>query len=156
MKAHLIEVLLILGLAVIGIVDGLAPDKSVTFQRESLPPGLYVVLVSVVLLVFGAAYLRAGWKREGTESSENAVKSRAGLWMWAAMVGYAAVVPLLGYSISTFVFFAAVFLLLGVRPLWRSGMLALVFAAAFYLAFVRLANVWLPSGWVGHLLGMSF
>ncbi len=156
MKAHLIEVFLIVGVAVIGIVDGLAPDKSITFQREALPPGLYVVLVSVVLLLFGAAYLRAGWKSRDNVTDSGKAKSRAGLGMWAAMVGYAAFVPILGYSLSTFVFFAAVFFLLGVRPLWRTGLLGLVFAAAFYLAFVRLANVWLPSGWVGQLLGMSF
>ena len=59
--------------------------------------------------------------------------------------------PVLGYALSTLLFFTLAFYLLGVRPRVKAGLTGLAFSAVFVIGFVMLANLLLPSGLVGVL-----
>lgn len=154
MRVYLIEGLLLVVLSLIGLTEGLSICKRVAFQREPLTAGWYLVGVSAVLLVCSVAHLVVEWRRARTAPDIKELRSGLGMGVWGIMVGYAFLVPLFGYPLATLLFFTAVFYLLNIRPWVKAGLVGLMFTVGFYLAFVWLANVLLPSGWVGQVLDL--
>jgi Tripartite tricarboxylate transporter TctB family len=65
------------------------------------------------------------------------------------LVGFALLVPVLGFSPTCFLFLAAQLRVLGGWPWWQSFAVAAPIALAFHLAFIRLADMPLPKGYFG-------
>ncbi len=151
MRVHLIEGAVLIALAVVGIVDGYRELGHMTLQHEVISPGAYVIVVGAGLLLVSSGFLIADWKRAKTDPEITRLVPGRGITVWGIFVGYVLLVPLLGYALGSFVFFVAVFYLLGMRPWLRTVLVSVAFTAVFYLVFVRLANIWMPSGWFGYL-----
>jgi putative tricarboxylic transport membrane protein len=64
----------------------------------------------------------------------------------AAMLGYVAVLPFLGYSVSTFLLLLAIMLLAGYRRPVPALLIALLGTFAFFFVFQRIAYISLPLG----------
>ena len=152
MRLRLIEGLLLIALALIGAADGFLSLNRTLLQREVLSPGAYLIAVSAVLLVLSCAYLLGSMKR--ASSVPEAIGARAGTGMvtWGAAAAYAIGIPLLGYALASFLFFGMVFYLLGTRPWQRAILASLVFTLVFYLVFIEIAGIRMPSGWIGQVL----
>ena len=148
MRTRVIEGLLLAVLAVVGIADGVASVNRKTFQTEFLSPGWYLVTVSIALLVCIIIY--CVMEHKGDESKRDGRMFPTGTTpaVWVSTAVYAILIPLIGYALATFLFFATVFYLLGNRSWLRIGIEGLVFAIAFYLSFVNLARVLMPPGWL--------
>jgi hypothetical protein len=67
----------------------------------------------------------------------------------AMLVGFALLVPVLGYSPTCFLFLVAQLRVLGGWAWWRSLGAAALIALAFHLAFIGLADMPLPKGYFG-------
>ncbi len=65
------------------------------------------------------------------------------------LAAYAALIPRIGYGVSTFLFFLAVFYFAGQRRWPVNLAMSAVAAISFYVLFVRLADMPLPKGIVG-------
>ena len=151
MRTYVVEGFLLAALALVGIADGLVSLNRKTFQTEVLSPGWYMVAVALFLLMCVSIYVAKERMRivAGTDGG----RFRAGSMMavGGSMVVYATLIPLLGFALATFLFFTAVFYLLGARPWFRTAIEGLAFAVAFYLSFVSLAKVLMPAGWIGPI-----
>jgi hypothetical protein len=65
------------------------------------------------------------------------------------LVGFAALVPVLGFSPTCFLFVAAQLRVLGGWSWWLSLAVAAPIALAFHAAFISLADMPLPKGYFG-------
>ena len=65
------------------------------------------------------------------------------------LVGFALLVPVLGFSPTCFLFLAAQLRVLGGWTWWRSLGVAALIALAFHLAFIGFADMPLPKGYFG-------
>lgn len=156
MRALWIEFVVLLALGVAGLLDGFGALGRRAFQQEPLTPGAYLMAVAALLVVASIVYLVSA-RRTATVTGA-AVKVSLGpeTGLWAAMLGYAFLLPVLGYALATALFFALAFWVLKVRPWPRAGLTGLLFATVFVLGFVVLANLLLPSGLVGALMDLAF
>ncbi len=156
MRALWIEFTMLLTLGVVGLLDGFGALGRRAFQQEPLTPGAYLMVVSTLLVVVSIVYLVSA--RRTATATVAAAKLSLGpeTGLWVAMLGYALLLPLLGYALATMLFFALAFWVLKVRPWPRAGLTGFLFAAVFVLGFVVLANLLLPSGLVGALMDLAF
>ncbi len=152
MRAYVIEGFLLAALALVGIADGVASLNRKTFQIEALSPGWYLIAVSLALLVCVTVYVANERSRIVAAPDGGGLLTGPILAVWASMAAYAAMIPLLGFAPATFLFFTAVFYLLGSRSWVRMGMEGLAFTIGFYLSFVSLGRVLMPAGWIGRIL----
>lgn len=151
MRTYVVEGLLLAGLALVGIADGLASLSRKTFQIETLSPGWYLIAVALGLLVCASVYVAKERSRIAVRPDVGNLLTGPILAVWGSMAAYATLIPLLGFALATFLFFTAVFYLLGARSWFRTGMEGLAFAIGFYLSFVSLARVLMPAGWIGPI-----
>lgn len=156
MRALWIEVTLFLALGLIGLVEGFGALGRKAFQSEPLTPAAYLMGISAMLCVATLVYLLVARKTAKTASGPARLSLGTETGLWATMVGYALVLPVVGYGLSTVAFFTLAFWVLRVRPWRRAALTAILFAGAFVLGFVVLANLLLPSGLVGALMDMFF
>ena len=151
MRTYVVEGFLLAALALVGIADGLVSLNRKVFQTEVLSPGRYLVVVALCLLVCVSIYVVKERKRIVTGIDFGGFRAGPMIAVGGNMVVYATLIPLLGFALATFLFFTAVFYLLGIRPWFRTGIEGLAFAVAFYLCFVSLAKVLMPAGWIGPI-----
>jgi hypothetical protein len=117
--------------------------------RQELAPGFYVLLLGAVLLVTGAVYVAANLRAPREAAAAPAGAGRAGLaGILGALAGYALLMSVLGYYLSSAIFFMAVLALFGVRKWWVNTPLGLALAAAFHVVFVEYLDIVFPRGMV--------
>jgi hypothetical protein len=154
MRALWIEVTVFLVLGVVGLVEGFGALGRRAFQQEPLTPGAYLMGVAGLLCAASVVYLLSARKTMTKQAAPGRLSLGPETGLWAAMVGYVFFLPVLGYALTTALFFGLAFWVLQVRPWTKAGLTGIVFASVFVLGFVVLANLMLPSGLVGVLMDM--
>lgn len=128
-----------------GTFDVLGPDRyllSVAVFVGAL--GLGFIVQSLILLRRGAF---AG--ERAAEAEEGSAYSIRHVALVGLLVIYAAMVPVAGYTAASFVFFVVTFRVMGLDN-WRVILpWSLAATALFYVAFVHLADMPLPTGLLG-------
>ncbi len=132
-------------MAVVTVVDALRlPDSD-----ETVGPAAAPLLVGVLLLVVGLGLVVQGRRSMGVwEYSEHTTKQQ---WLrLAAVVGtlvlYAALVPYLGFVVSSTLLFTTSALLLGAPNRTRALAYGWIVAAVVFLVFDELIGITLPAG----------
>lgn len=131
--------LVVIGLGVAALVGSLALGVG----SASRPgPGTWPLLVSVVLVVLGGVLLATARRTEDAERfSPTSLLVLAGL---ATMVGFVAVIEVVGFEIPAALLCLAWLRLLG-RESWRTSVItSLAVVVAFYLVFVAALAVPIP------------
>jgi len=154
MRALWIEVTVFLVVGLVGLVEGFGALGRRAFQQEPLTPGAYLMGVAGLLCVASVVYLVSARRMAAAASNPAGLSLGPETGLWVAMLGYAFLLPVLGYALATVLFFAFAFWVLQVRPWLRAGLTGILFATIFVLGFVVLANLLLPSGLVGVLMDM--
>ena len=142
--------LLVLGL--IGAWGGLASYLKADTRTlsSSMQPGVYVLVISIALIVTGLVYGWTALRQASSTRSENrkeaadASATRTVTLVFAAIVGYALLIPLIGYLPATVLFLLAEFRLLGVGSWRQNAILTIVAAALFYVIFVHYGEMAFP------------
>jgi hypothetical protein len=154
MKRTLIaECTVLLAIAAIGLwggVDSYLRSDART-QSSVIKPGMYVTALSVALVVTALVYGYLAWRRARAVSPAAAAPvaqaPKGAVWpVYAAIVGYAVLIPVLGYPIATALFLVAEFRLLGVRSWGRNVALSVAVTAVFYVLFAHYAEMIFPRG----------
>jgi len=152
MKINLPESLVVIGVGVLGLIGSIKLESELSTIGASviLGPSKYTGVISLVLITCGLIALIGSLRkaRIAQGSSGFSSSSRAILLM-GVLLGYAAVVPYVGYVVGSLGFFPAFFHISGTRPWHKSLLLGFVMAALFYLAFVYLAAIPVPKGGLG-------
>lgn len=136
---------LMLVAAVFVIVDAVRlPETS-----EAVGPAAVPLPVGVLLGVVGAVLAVRARAQLGTATRGPAWQQGAGarvVGMVAALVGFALLLPVLGYVVTATVLFTAAATLLGAPGFWRTVAYGWALAAVVFLAFDRLIGLSLPAG----------
>jgi len=115
--------------------------------HQELRPGLYVLILGIVLVVAGVthAITQRGVALMAREVLERGARQRLA-FVFGTLVGYAVLLPLVGYAAATFVSFVLLFRIFGVRSWPLNAVLSAASAAVFYVVFVRYCGVVFPRG----------
>ena len=139
-------------LGAVSIVDGwrIAQQSREGANFDAIGPDRYLMALGALMLTAGAwrllgrPELYAKPQAAMPERDEGATsKLVLTLGMLAA---FAALVPVLGFSLTCFLFLAAQLRLQGDWPWWLSLRVAAPIALAFDVAFIRFADMSLPRG----------
>jgi hypothetical protein len=148
------ECTVLIAIAAIGLWGGIDSflRSDARTQSSMIKPGMYVAVLSVALIVTALVYGYLAWRRVRAAPAPAAAASDAhapkgAVWpVYAAIVGYSVLIPVLGYPIATVLFLVAAFRLLGVQSWPRNVVLSLVVTAVFYVLFVHYAEMIFPRG----------
>jgi hypothetical protein len=132
----------------ISLVDGwritLQAREAANF--DAVGPDRYLLALGVVLICSGA------WSLLGPQRLARQPRVPPGgmtstlVLTLAALVGFAALTPLLGFSLACFLFLGLQLWLLARWPWWKCLIVAAVIALAFHVTFIVLADMPMPKG----------
>ncbi|MSP95816.1 MAG: tripartite tricarboxylate transporter TctB family protein [Betaproteobacteria bacterium] len=153
MKADIISGLLF------GVLGGVAANHARSFGLGTLAEpgsgffpfwgGVMVAACSAAIVVSAMARLRAGWRMAPLPTLPAVPNWRKAVMCVAALLAYAALLPWIGFAISTF-FTMLALSRFDPRTAWRGSIaIAGIGAAGFWLLFVRLLGVSFPQAPVG-------
>jgi hypothetical protein len=141
-----VETVLTFTIGLVGTYEGYRLAQEPLLWKDPVGPGWFLFWVSALIVVLGLVRIfRPGSAVAGvSESDAGSVKITSPAFkLLGVLAVYVAVVPLLGYEIASFFFFAAALKIAGVAT-WRNSLLiAVVVTVAFYF-FAREMNIYLP------------
>jgi hypothetical protein len=155
MRLHaLIEGILFLGLGLVGALEGIRLVRKVDPDsiKDVLGPGYYVISLGIILMVIGLAHLGNNWRLPGFERGKATTadgprtNKAVPLYMTGVFAVYVTLIYLIGYLMSTLIFFFLEFWLAGVRSWRRNLILTAVVTAVFYVIFIQYCNLVFPQG----------
>ena len=142
-----------------GVLGGVAANHARGFGLGTLAEpgagffpfwgGVLIAVCSAAIIVNTVARARAGWRDEAQPPPQAVPNWRKAVMCVFALLAYAAMLPWIGFAISTFF---AMFALsrFDPRTSWRGSLaIAGIGAAGFWLLFVRLLGVGFPQTPVG-------
>jgi Tripartite tricarboxylate transporter TctB family len=155
MILHRLHGLLFFLLGGMSLVDGwrIAQQAREGANFDAIGPDRYLIALGALMLLAGLWRLLRGLPVEMATAA--AVPDRdAGatsnlLVTLAMLVGFALLVPVLGFSPTCFLFLAAQLRLLGGWTWWRSVGVGALIALAFHVSFISFADMPLPKGYFG-------
>jgi putative tricarboxylic transport membrane protein len=116
-------------------------------------PAMFPLLVAAGWAPCGVALLISGWRvrHPGAAAPAGAGEPpvRRMLALLGLTVGYALLLPLLGFISASALFLTLAIRFLGYRHGWRAGALALAVAFVVFWLFATVMKVPLPAGWIG-------
>jgi hypothetical protein len=155
MILHRLHGALFLLLGVVSIADGwrIALQAREGANFDAIGPDRYLIALGAMMLLAGLWRLLRGPSLE-TEAAAAAPERDAGatsnlLLTLAMLVGFALLVPVLGFSPTCLLFLAAQLRILGGWSWGLSLAVAAPIALAFHAAFISLADMPLPKGYFG-------
>jgi hypothetical protein len=116
---------------------------------DPLGPGWYIAAIASCTLLSGIAYLLANRERGDARREDAGGEHRTDFRVLATIAiafVYAGSILLLGYVLSTAIFLAVQFRVLGVRSWLVAAGASIVMTAALWLVFVRYAEIVFPAG----------
>jgi putative tricarboxylic transport membrane protein len=154
MRGFLVEILILLGVGILSIVEGIRLVKAEKLQLyDVLGPGFYNIGMGSVLILVGVIYFISQQKSFAT-SPKKPASSREYRMKMVSMVGvlaaYILLLDFLGYFVSSLLFFILINRIVGFQT-WRSNLpVSLAMAVVFYIVFVKWLNMIFPQGiWAG-------
>lgn len=153
-RTILIECVALLAIGALGIVGGAGAylRSDARTQSSLMQPGVYVLVIAAALVLTALAYGVLGLRRLRMQAgakpaADTAAEGGRQVWLvYAAIVLYGVLIPVLGYLAATILFLLAEFRLLGVRSWPRNAALTLVTTAVFYVLFVHYGEMVFPRG----------
>jgi hypothetical protein len=148
-KKLLFEVALCLVISLISIYEGfkLTFRGDITAVHYGTGPGLYLLIVSMILAVAAIAHLMINWKRP--HRAEKVAIPREMRIKLLSTIGncalYLLLINLVGYLLSTLVFFLLQFRIQEVKP-WLNLLLTFIISTTFYFIFVKYCSLIFPRG----------
>jgi putative tricarboxylic transport membrane protein len=138
------EGLILAVFGIVGIVEGLRLNRRSAEAEDAFGPGWYLIILSLVLIICGLIYLVSTLK--GREKKTEAVFAWKGPASFAivAMILSCALLPYVGYFLSTAAFLLAATRLFGEQSWVRTILIAGLSAAVFWVVFVYLAQIQMP------------
>jgi hypothetical protein len=141
----LLESILLIALAVVGICDGVRLSRVTLLFEDPVGPGWYLFFMSILLLACAIIY----WIRESRRGAEAGI---SGFSLHKGLAGQALLLLLLygiadlfvGYFVASAFFFILAQRIFGERSWARGVAVGLAITGAFYFAFSYLAGVPLP------------
>ena len=129
---------------IVGIVEGLRLNRRSEEADDAFGPGWYLIILSLVLIICGFIYLASTFK--GRDKKTEAAFSWKGPASCAvvAMILSCALLPYIGYFISTAAFLLAATRLFGEQSWVKAILIAGLSAAVFWVVFVYLAQIPMP------------
>jgi hypothetical protein len=154
MILHRLHGALFLLLGVVSLVDGwrIAQQSREGANFDAIGPDRYLIALGALMLLAGLWRLLRGAPPETATAAapdRDAGRMTNLLLTLAMLVGFALLVPVLGFSPTCFLFLAAQLRVLGGWSWWRSFAVAAPIALGFHLAFISLADMPLPKGYFG-------
>jgi hypothetical protein len=139
-------------LGAVSVVDGwrIAQQAREGANFDAIGPDRYLMALGALMLSAGVWRLLS--RAEPYTKPQTAIPDRdaGATWKLALTLGmlaaFAALVPVLGFSLTCFLFLAAQLRVQGDWPWWLSLAVAAAIALAFDVAFVRFADMSLPKG----------
>jgi hypothetical protein len=149
-RAHAILFML---LGAVSLADGwrISQQAREAANFDAIGPDRYLLALGFLLLaaglwrLLGSAQVDAERRDDAGEAPSMGSHLALTLVLLAA---FAALTPVLGFSLACLLFLAAQLQLLGRWPWWRSAAAAVVIALAFHATFVWLADMPLPKGFI--------
>lgn len=144
-------VLLVAGL--VAVADGLrlVIFKNPRSVEDITGPGRYLLVISVLMVVVGAAHLLASWRPRPKDAVAALIPAEDIAWRRlaltaGALVVYLVLLDLVGYFPSTLLFFVLILRAMGEPLGLRLAFLSIAFAVSLYVVFVRLCGMTFPHG----------
>ncbi len=149
-KVVLIEGLLLVGVSLVGMGEGLRLVilKDPYTLYDPLGPGFYLIAISLGLMTIGGAHLF--WHSTSSLSMEwSPVDRKMKIKMAFTVLSYILylfLIRILGYPLATLFFFILGFKIHGVKSWSFIVLLSLIFSAFYYLIFVHYCHMVFPRG----------
>ena len=153
-RGFLIEGLIITLLGALGVFEGVRLIGKVQIRAEPIGPAWYVIFVSAILLTCGLVYAIKELARFAKEkrippreepAGEHPSLGAGGIIIPAGVfTAYIFLLPILGYIISTLLFFPLALRTFGEKSWIKCVLISVVLTAVFYIGFARVAEVVLP------------
>lgn len=143
-KGQMIEGVFFLVLAIIIAVMSLQLN---TFGSWALAPGLFPLIMSVILAILGSSLTYEGIKKskeKQKESSDSKINWIKVLLVFAMTLAFVWVLPYFHFVISTIIYMTLMLLLLGERRWWVVSTISLGTTGFIYYVFGVLLSVLLP------------
>ena len=140
-------IFLVLGALCVGEAYRLNITQSPILLHQELAPGLYVLLLGLVLLATGAAHLAIHLRSPADQAV--VVSRQAGLRIVGivlSLIAYGILINLVGYPAASFVFFVLILWIFAVRSIVLNLTISAILTAGCYVLFVHYFNVIFPRG----------
>jgi hypothetical protein len=139
------EGLFLMIFGIVGIVEGLRLNGRSAEAGDAFGPGWYLMALSLVLIVCGLYYLASTFKEGRNKKTEAAlVWDGPASFAIVAMILSCALLPYIGYFLSTAAFLLVCTRLFGEQSWVKSILLAGLSGALFWGVFVYLAQIPMP------------
>ncbi len=159
MVRGLLESLIVISLGVVGMVDAWRLSGVVRGGKvfhDAIGPDRYLGVISIGLLLCGAWKMIGILRNLGQEAGKGEGDGKSNVTMVFLVIlvlfVYSILLPVLGYLLSTLIFFPVLYSIFGVRSWGKSLVLGLLTAGLFYAIFAHFAEVPLPKGFLGSVL----
>lgn len=143
-KGLLIETLLLMGLATLGIYDG-ARLLRIHIPHDPLGPGGFLLIISIMLVICSVINLWVHYEQGATAEGKR-FSLHIGQVGQAVIVYilYAIAVPLVGYLLGSVFFFVLMVRIFGETSWIRTIVFGLIFAVVFKIGFSSLMEIPIP------------
>jgi hypothetical protein len=155
----LLESLMVIVLAVLGMADAWRLSGVVRGGRrfhDVIGPDRYLGAISIGLFLCGVWKMMGSLKSPSQEAGKTQGEGEGNVSMVFLVIFvlfvYSILLPILGYLLSTLIFFPVLYFIFGVRSWVKSLVLGLLTAGLFYAIFAYFAEVPLPKGFLGNVL----
>ena len=146
----LIEVFVILIIGLISIIDGIRLTTGVRIESgfDILGPGFYNIGIGSLVIIVGVIYFIFSRGKDETQAKDATVTKNKIRFvsMIAVMAIYAFLMHLIGYLVSTFVFFVLILRVVGFRSWLINVIVSIVSSISLYIVFVKWLNMIFPRG----------
>ena len=150
---------MIIVLGALGMADAWRLSSLVRAEgtfHDVIGPDRYLGIVSAGLFICGVCNLipvlksRKSPQAKGEEKEGSQIKQV--VLVAFLLFAYTFAIPILGYLLSTFIFFPVIYFIFGVRPWPKIIIVGLITAALFYAIFAYFAEMPLPKGIFENIL----
>jgi len=135
-------VLMILG--IVGIFEGLRLNGRSEEAGDAFGPGWYLMVLSLVLIVCGLYFLASTFKGRDKKTEAALVWDGPASFAILAMIVSCALLPYIGYFLSTAAFLLVCTRLFGEQSWFKSMLIAGLSGTVFWVVFVYLAQIPMP------------
>jgi hypothetical protein len=138
------EGLILTIIGIVGVIEGLGLNRLSAEADDAFGPGWYLMVLSLVLIVCGLYYLVSTLKGRDKKTEAALVWDGPATFAILAMIVSCALLPYIGYFMSTAAFIFVGTRLFGEKSWVRSILVSGISGAVFWFVFVSLAKMPMP------------
>ena len=138
------EGLILMVLGIVGIIEGQRLNGRSAEAGDAFGPGWYLIALSIVLMICGLYYLVSTLRERNKKKEAAIVWNGPASFAILAMILSCALLPYIGYLMSTVAFIFVGTRLFGEQSWVKSILIAGISGAVFWVVFVYLAQIPMP------------